>query len=229
VKTQELAKTVEELEERLKGDPSPTSQTDDEGLRSLLGKSLDLLGRWLPREEINDEEVKKSEGDKGEPEAAAEPTAQEKLEKSEKTGQEAAYKSLVDSKVGDTLDEMVDATPVLAEVIDVVAKGQGQVAAIYESLASQDEKIDALVQANAALCKGFEALYTSVLSQPRRATSPGFVMTPSNEKSTPTGTNLKARLWKAVQDGKCEPYVISWLDTRSEDDIIAALPPGTLD
>jgi hypothetical protein len=228
VKTQELAKTVEELEERLKSDTSPTSQTDDEGLRALLGKSLDLLGRWLPREEINDEKVKKSEGE-DEEEAPAEPTAQEKLEKSEKTGQEATYKSLVDSKVGDTLDEMVDATPVLAEVIDVVAKSQGQVNAIYESLASQDEKIDALVQANAALCKGFEALYTSVLSQPRRPTSPGFVMTPSNEKSTPTGTDLKSRLWKAVQDGKCEPYVISWLDTRSEEDIIAALPPGALD
>lgn len=227
MKPQELTKTVEELEERLKGEAPATSQTDDEGLKALLGKSLDMLGRLIPRvEEKDDEEVNKSAGAE---EPVVEPTSEEKLAKSEKEGQETTYKSLVDSKVGPELEEMTDATPVLAEMIDVVAKSQGQVKAIYESLASQDEKIDALVTANAALCKGFEALYTSVMSQPRRPTSPGFVMTPSNEKSAPTGTDLRARLWKAVQDGKCEPYVISWLDTRSEDAILAALPPGALD
>lgn len=225
MKTVELTKAAEELEDRLKGtETSASSQTDDEGLKALLHKSMDLLARVLPKvEEEGTEDLKKADD-----EPVVEPTVQEKMEKSEKTGQEDTYKSLVDSKVGPELEEMTDATPVLAELIDTVAKSQGQVQAIYKSLATQDEKIDALVEANTALCKGFEALYTSVLQQPRRPTSPGFMVAPDNTK-TPESADLRAKVLKAIQDGTCESYVWSWFDTRSDEQIRAALPPGVLD
>lgn len=229
MKVKELTQISEELEEKLEKASDDSVRTDDDeaGLRSLLHKSMDLLGRLIPRteettEDENGEEVKKSDGEE------AEETVADKLTKSEKTGEEATYKALVDSSVGKDLDDMVDATPVLAEVIDVVAKSQGQMTAIYEYLVGQDEKISALVQANAALCKGFEALYTSVQSQPRRPTSQGVMMVPDNSK-TPQNSDLRARVLKAIQDGKCDSHVYSWFDTRTEDQIIAALPPGVLD
>jgi tRNA(Glu) U13 pseudouridine synthase TruD len=230
VKTDELQKVSEELEAKLeKSDSATTDEQDkEESTVSALHKALDLVKSLLGAGEKKSDAVEEEKVE----ELVVEPTAKERLAKSEETGQEGVYKELVTGKAGDKVEEMVDATPVLESLVDIVAKSEGRAQAIHDMLADQDARITALMQANAALLKGFEALYTQNNAMPKRNTSPGFVMVPGAQEGKQAGEmpkDLQAKVLKAVQEGKVDAKVWSWFDTRTDEQIWAALPQGVLD
>lgn len=221
---EELQKVSEELEAKLeKSEPTNTDGQEDESTVGALHKALDLLKSLVvgkPQEEAEEEEE------------VTEPTATERIAKSEKAGTEEVYRGLVTGESGDKVEEMVDATPVLESLVDIVAKSEGRAQATYDMLAAQDERIAALMEANAALVKGMEALYTQVQAIPTRRTSPGYVVVPTASENAPSGNipnNFKEKVEKAVFQEKLDPRYLAWFDTRPEEAIWAALPPGALE
>lgn len=219
---EEILKASEELQERVDG--KRTENPHDPSLSELLGKAMDYI---FKRDE---EKIEKSETEQQE-----ETAREEAVRKAEGEGEEGFYKGIVESPVGEKMQDMIDASPVLEGFTDQIAKSMGAYEAIKKAQTEQNDRLATMEVAMGAILKSHEAIYAlmqDVKDQPVTRTNPGVVLSPTGRDSVATGDvppDLRERVLKSVQKGNLDPKYYSWFDTRTPEEIFAALPEGALE
>ena len=221
---EEILKATEELTDRIEG--KRNEAVDEPSLLQLLNKSLDYI--FKRGEGETEEPVTKSEA-----EVEKETAREEEVRKSEEAGEEEFLKGIVESPAGAQMQEYIDAAPLMEALTDQIAKSMGAYEAIKKAQAETDDRLAVMEEAMGTLLKSHEAIFEimkEVRDQPVSKTSPGFFAVPANREATgDTPADLKDRVLKSVQAGKLDPKYYSWFDTRTPDEIFAALPAGALD
>lgn len=220
---EEIRKAAEELESRIDG--KRTEAIDEPSLTELFGKALD----WILQRKDEDEAITKSET-----QVAEETSRTEEVVKAEKEGEEEFYEGLTKSKVGEDLENVIDAAPVMEALADQIAKSLGTLEGFKKAQQQTDERLTAIEEAIVPVLKGMEAvvqIMRDVRDQPVSKTNPGyFVVPPSKDGgSGNVPEKFKEKVLKAVQQGKLDARFWSYFDTRSEEDIYASIPEGVLD
>src|SRR5262249_17031124 len=225
--------SAKELEQLVKSKEEPAKEPDIKSeLASVADKALELAKSVVDKTSLSKNVMGGGE-EKGEdkPETEKKGKIEAKMEEEEEemkshSASETLAKSLADNP---EYQEVMEASDALRAMQDAMTKAVG---ALEKSLGTLRTEVAQIAEMLGTLCKSQVQPHKSFEPQPRTNPMPPFLGTINTSGAQQNGGDVKAsrediamKLEKAVQDGKLEPSILGFFNTRPVQ-ALATIPEG---